>query len=201
MSQDIVSATMAHLLTCQHGSRFTFSHEFHDMLIGQMLNTLEGKDPGDFVLRRRNRGPNGEVLMWPDYSMNDYIYRPDCLDDVCFYQFSECYERIALSFHRMSKEDQHRMPILKEGEYCFRDDHPGQRYCCIKKAKKKKVPKISMPKGMICDLEDLQLSEENLSEEALQNRENYAKVALILFFPFRDNSIFSLEEDGCLWEK
>ena len=33
MSQDIVRATMAHLLTCQHGSRFTFSHEFHDMLV------------------------------------------------------------------------------------------------------------------------------------------------------------------------
>ena len=28
MSQDIMSAPMAHLLTCQHGSRFTFSHDF-----------------------------------------------------------------------------------------------------------------------------------------------------------------------------
>ena len=58
-----------------------------------------------------------------------------------------------------------------------------------------------MPKGMICDLEDLQLSDENPSEEALQNRENYAKVASILFYPFWDNSVFSLQEDGCLWEK
>ncbi len=73
MSQDIVSSTMAHLLTCQHGLRLTFSHEFHDMLIGQMLNTLEGKDPNDFVLRRQKRGPNGEVDMWPDHSVNDYI--------------------------------------------------------------------------------------------------------------------------------
>ncbi len=56
MIQDIVSTTMAHLLICQHGLRFTFSHEFHDMLVGQMLNTREGQDPGDFVLRRRNRG-------------------------------------------------------------------------------------------------------------------------------------------------
>ena len=54
---------------------------------------------------------------------------------------------------------------------------------------------------MICDLEGIQLSEENPSEEALQNRENYAKVALILFHPFWDNSILSLDEDGCLWEK
>ncbi len=124
MSQDIVSATMAHLLTCQHGSRFTFSHEFHDMLVGQMLNTFEGKDPGDFVLRQRSRCPNGEVYMWSDYSVNDYIYRLDCMDDVCFYQFSESYDRISLSFHRMSKVDQHGMPILNDGEYYFRDDHP-----------------------------------------------------------------------------
>ena len=136
--------------------------------------------------------------MWPDYSVTDYIYRPDCLDDVSFYQFSESYERIALTFHRMSKVDQHGMPILHEGEYCFRDDHPGRRYCCIKKAKKMRVPKVSMPKGMICDLDDLQLSEENPSEEALQNRDNYAKVALTLFYPFWDNRIFLLKKvDAC----
>ncbi len=65
-------------------------------------------------------------------------------------------------------------------------------------SKKMKVPKISMPKGMICDLEDLQLSEENPSEEAFQNRENYAKVALILFYPFWDNSFFLLKKmDAC----
>lgn len=60
----------------QHGSRFTFWYEFHDMLVKQMLNTLQRKEPGDFVHRYRNRGQNGEVAMWPDYSMNKYIYRP-----------------------------------------------------------------------------------------------------------------------------
>ena len=46
VSQDIVSATMAHLLTHQNGSRFTFSCEFYDVLIGQVLNTIEGQEPG-----------------------------------------------------------------------------------------------------------------------------------------------------------
>ncbi len=64
-----------------------------------------------------------------------------------------------------------------------------------------RVPKVNMPKEMICDLENLQLSEEYPSEEALQNRENCAKVAFMLSVPFWDNSIISLEEDGCLWEK
>jgi hypothetical protein len=38
-----------------------------------------------------------------------------------------------------------------------------------------RVPKLSIPNGMICDLEDLELSEGNPKEQALQNRENYAK--------------------------
>jgi hypothetical protein len=50
LSQDIVSATMAHCLICQHGSRFNFSHDFQDLLVGQMLNKLGGEEPGDFDL-------------------------------------------------------------------------------------------------------------------------------------------------------
>jgi hypothetical protein len=106
ITQNVVSETMAYLLTCQHGTRFTFPHEFHDMLVGQMLNKLQGKNSGDFVLRRRNRGRNGEIDMLPYYSVNDYIYRPDCLNDISFYQFSQNYEKIAFSFQRMNSVDQ-----------------------------------------------------------------------------------------------
>ena len=54
---------------------------------------------------------------------------------------------------------------------------------------------------MICDLDDLELSEDNPSAQALQSRENYAKVALVLFYPFRTNSIFSVSATECLWDK
>jgi hypothetical protein len=70
------------------------------------------------------------------------------------------------------------------------EDHPSRSYCCVKNSKKIRVPKLSIPKGMICDLEDLELSEGNPNEQALQNRENYAKVALALFCPFHDSTIF-----------
>ena len=78
---------MAHLLMCQKGSRFSFTHQFRDLLVGQMLNHLHDKQPGDFVLRRRNKGKEGELYMWPDYSINDYLYRPDELETVSFYEF------------------------------------------------------------------------------------------------------------------
>ena len=78
LSQVVVSATMAHLLICHEGSRFNFSHNFKNLLLGQMLNHLEGDNPGDFVLKRTNIGANGEKEMWPDYSVNDFSINLSC---------------------------------------------------------------------------------------------------------------------------
>ena len=43
----VVSSTMAHLLICQNGTRFQFSHDFTDLLVGQIEAALEG-EPVDF---------------------------------------------------------------------------------------------------------------------------------------------------------
>ena len=57
-----------------------------------------------------------------------------------------------------------------------------------------------MPKGMICDLEELELDQLEPSDNAREKRE-YAKVALILFYPYRDKDIFQLDDHSSLWEK
>ena len=49
-SRYIVSSTMGHLLICQGGTRFQFSHDCTDLLVGQLEAALEGK-PVDFRLR------------------------------------------------------------------------------------------------------------------------------------------------------
>jgi hypothetical protein len=61
LNSDVISATMAHLLISQKGSRFSFSHQFKDLLVNQMLNHLNGDEIADFVLRRRNKGEHGEL--------------------------------------------------------------------------------------------------------------------------------------------
>jgi hypothetical protein len=38
-----ISATMAHLIPSNGGSRFVFLHTFSDLLVGQMEATLEGQ--------------------------------------------------------------------------------------------------------------------------------------------------------------
>lgn len=51
MSQDVISATIAYLLTCQHGSRFLFS-QISCVLVQTVLNQLEGNEHGDSILGR-----------------------------------------------------------------------------------------------------------------------------------------------------
>ena len=209
LSQDVVSATMAHLLVSQKGTRFTFSHDFKDLLLGQMLNRLNGQDPGDFVLRRRMKSET-EADMWPDFSVNDYLYRDKSLENVSYYEFTAVYEKSILSSQRMQKLQPDGFPELKTGEMRFEVGHPGRRYCVLKKSSCDRVPKISSPHGMLCNIEDLELlqvdrDESNrVSDAALYKRENYAKAALVLFHPFRNSDVFSLGDDrsfGCLWDK
>ena len=157
MTQDVVSATMAHLLIAQNGTRFTFSHGFRDLLLGQMLNHLDGKNPGDFVLKRVNRNDDGGIELWPDYSVNDYIYRDDELEHMSFYEFVCNYYNNPFNFKRMGKRDPTSgLPKLSEDEFAFKEGHPGRRYSCLKKHKMPVIPRISMPKDMICDIRNMQ---------------------------------------------
>ncbi len=43
-TRNVISATMAHLIPCNGGSRFLYAHEFSDILVSQMEATLEGQD-------------------------------------------------------------------------------------------------------------------------------------------------------------
>ncbi len=43
-TRNVISSTMAHLIPLNGGSRFVFSHNFFDLLVGQMEATFEGQD-------------------------------------------------------------------------------------------------------------------------------------------------------------
>ena len=91
----------------------------------------------------------------------------------------------------MSQLDHTGMPVLKNGEFAFQFEHPGRRYCYVKKSGKMRIPKLSMPKGMLCDLEELELDVSEPSGTALERRENYSKIALLLSIHF-GTKIFSV---------
>jgi hypothetical protein len=101
----------------------------------------------------------------------------------------------------MNHNDHAGMPILNDGEFVFQIKHPGRQYCYLKMSQKLKIPKLSIPKGMLCDFEEFELDESEPSDNAIEKRENYSKIALILFYPFRDKDIFLYDDYSCLWEK
>jgi hypothetical protein len=43
-TRNIISATVAHLIPSNGGSRFVFLHKFSDILLGQMETTLQGQE-------------------------------------------------------------------------------------------------------------------------------------------------------------
>jgi hypothetical protein len=57
-TRNIISATMAHLIPSNGGLHFVFSHDFSDLLVGQMEATLEGQDINLCI--RTNKLPNGQ---------------------------------------------------------------------------------------------------------------------------------------------
>ena len=72
-TRNVISSTMAHLISCNNESRFVISHKFSDLLGRQMEATLEGQDIN--VRIRTNKVPGDELKCWPDSLADDYIHR------------------------------------------------------------------------------------------------------------------------------
>jgi hypothetical protein len=56
------------------------------------------------------------------------------------------------------------------------------------------IPKISLPKEKLCLLKDLQLNTTKPTEETFHKREIYAKMALLMFYPFRCLNDLTIEQ-------
>ena len=187
-SRDVVSSPMAHYLGQHGGSRFSASHKPKHLLISQFEGTLDNKDV-NFTLRRTNKSKaDGTVLQWPDSSSNDYLYRPKKLEDVCTYEFIELYEKQLYSLKDMDANKQDVVaPGTEESErYRFIEGHPGQEYAYLVKLKLPAVVVVSLPEGKLCLVKDLELDNDTPSDVVKDKRNNYAKMALMMFYPFRE---------------
>ena len=66
------------------------------------------------------------------------------------------------------------------------------------KLKKWVVPKVFLPKDRICKIEELELSSKYPAEEVEEKREDYANMALMMFYPFR--TLEELKLAGSYWK-
>jgi hypothetical protein len=187
-TRNIVNATMAHLIPSNKGSHFIFSHDFSELLVGQIEATLEGQDVN--VRIRTGKLPDGEVKSWPDSLADDYIHHPRHQDFECMslYEMTRCYKKVFKPLQRESKVG-----------YTFSDTHPGYEFSHLIKLRHKTVPRIFLPTERVCPLKDLQLNTTKPTEESLEKREIYAKMALLMFYPVR--SLADLRIEGSYWKK
>lgn len=212
-SRYTVSSTMAHLLISQGGTRFKFSHNFSDLLIGQLEATLEGNDV-DFRIRvNRYRK---ERVMWRDSLADDYIHRPTTpmFERMSAYEMAMKYKKKFLSFKQINNiessddsEDNDNVDgyvqALKDTftgvGYPFSESHPGFHFSHLAELEHMVIPKISLPEGRLCSVENLLMGVSAVSPETSRYREDYAKMALLMFHPFR--SLDDLKSNGSYWKK
>jgi hypothetical protein len=153
-----------------------------------MEATLEGQDVN--VRIRTSKLSNGDIKSWPDSLADDYIHCPQHQDfeEMSFYEMTRCYKK---DFKPLRRECQ--------GGYKFSDTHPGHEFSHLIKLTHKTVPRISLPRETICPMKDLQLNTTKPTEESLEKREIYAKMALLMFYPFR--CLTDLKIEGSYWKK
>ena len=61
------------------------------------------------------------------------------------------------------------------------------------------VPKVFVPKGRLCKIEDFNIEAgNNVNEDTKHLREVYAKVALLMFYPHR--KLNDLKKRGSYWK-
>ena len=83
--------------------------------------------------------------------------------------------------------------------YEFSESHPGYKFSHLSKLKHSTIPRIALPQNKLCSLEELELQHTNSTEKSHDKQEMYAKMALLMFYPYR--KLYNLTDDGSYWKK
>ncbi len=102
-TRNVTGATMAHLMPSNGGSRFVFSHNFSELLVGQMVATLEGHNIN--VRIKTGKLTKGKIKSCPDSLADDSIHCPQYQDfeHMSFYEMTRYYKK---GFQTITKRKQ-----------------------------------------------------------------------------------------------
>ncbi len=70
-------------------------------------------------------------------------------------------------------------------KYKFEETHPGHKFSHLIQLKFPCIPRVALPKGKLCPLNKLDLKCTNPPQHVVGKREMYAKIALLMFYPFQ----------------
>jgi hypothetical protein len=184
--RNAISATMAHLIPCNGGSRFVFSHTFSYLLVGQMEATFEDQDVS---VRIRSNKLQNKIITWPDSLADDYIHQPidNKLDQICFYDITRCYKKGFNTSRNVQINDKEENTYIHGcvKKYKFKETHPGHKLSDLIQLKFPCIPRVALPKGKLCPLNELDLKCTNPPQHVVGKSEMYAKLELLMFYPFQ----------------
>ena len=195
---------MSHLIVYNGGTRLTFSHEFGNLLVSQLDDSLVKQE---IDIRLRTNMSDGETVIWPDSSADNYIHRPDdpIFDIMCPYDMVMRFKKVCKTFKVMRTtavsansdpdgNDNGDSCHRRTHNFAFRDSYPGKKFYHLVELGQIVIPKIHLPKGKFCSIKTSGFKKdpttgdvvlETTDKALLQYREDYAKMALLMFYPFR----------------
>ncbi len=119
---------------------------------------------------------------------DDYLHRPseDEFENTCFYDLKSCYKKTFKSYNttQVNSDEGSHYKVRGVRKYKFNQSHPGYKFSFLTELKQPTIPKIALPKDKLCALNELQLNAKNPTEDSIDKCEMYAKMALLMFYPF-----------------
>ena len=199
----VFSAPMAHLLLSML-ERFEFSHDYDAISLPHLIDWYADKmDKLFFVLRSTKI--DGKTVKIPDYYINDVLLRPQELERLCCYEVKMYYEKARIPAKKKKAGDKvcdDDDNTCRESEskvrFFFFEEHPSSKIMCMKKKKHFEIPQISSTK-LFPNISQLEMRNRRPSSAVIKVREEYAQMALLLFYPFRTRS--DLKQHGSFWNK
>ena len=76
----------------------------------------------------------------------------------------------------------------------FCETHPGRKFCNLGTLKQKVIPKVYMSQGKLCNIKDLKIKNAKVDAETTKKRKDYAKMALLMFYPLRNLDDIKLKD-------
>ena len=111
----------------------------------------------------------------------------DEFKNICFYDLTICYKKTIKSYNttQVNSDEGSHYKVRGVRRYKFNQSHPWYEFSYLTELKQPTIPRIALPKDKRCALNKLQLNAKNPIEDSIDKREMYAKMALLMFYPFR----------------
>jgi hypothetical protein len=164
-TRNVISATMAHLIPCNNGSQFLYSHDFSDLLVGQMEATLEGQD---INVRIHLNKLGKKIITLPESLADDYIHQPieKEFERIRFYDMTRGYKKTFKDIRIIDVKDKEGSGNKVKGvkKYKFKQSHPGYKFSHLTELKHHTIPRILLSKEKLHPMEELELHLTNPTE-------------------------------------